>query len=66
MSDNEERAVNMWLWDILKNHFGHKVSIAIYGDVNSPASVTLEDEDTGSIILDAGIYTLQERSDGDW
>lgn len=63
MLSNEEHAINMWLWNILKNHFGHKVSIAVYGDVNSPSSVTLEDEDTNEIILDAGIYTLQGRSD---
>ena len=52
------------LWDILKEHFGHKVEIAIYGDVDNPASITLEDIDTNEVILDAGIYTLCAREDG--
>ncbi|MCR5148659.1 MAG: hypothetical protein K6C35_06790 [Eubacterium sp.] len=49
------------LWDILKAHYGHKVEIALYGDVNSPASVTLEDMDTNEVILDAEIYTIKGR-----
>ena len=52
------------LWDILKEHFGHKVEIAIYGDINNPASITLEDMDTNEVILDAGINTLCVREDG--
>ena len=41
------------LWDTLREHLGHKVEIAVYGDVDDPASVTLEDLDTGTVILDA-------------
>ena len=52
------------LWDILKEHFGHKVEIAIYGDIDNPASITLEDIDINEVILDAGIYTLCAREDG--
>lgn len=55
--------MNKLLWNLLKDHFGHKVEIAIYGDVNDPASVTLEDLDTNEIIIDAGIYTICGRED---
>lgn len=54
---------NNLLWDILKDHFGHKVEIAVYGDVDNPASVTLEDMDTNEIILDAELYTICARED---
>ena len=49
------------LWNILLEHFGHKVEIAVYGDPENPASVTLEDLDTNSVILDADLYTLTAR-----
>lgn len=55
--------MNDLLWNILKNHFGHKVEIAVYGDVDNPASVTLEDLDTNEVILDAEIYTICGRDD---
>jgi hypothetical protein len=54
---------NTWLWNILKEHFGHKVEIACYGDVNNPYSITLEDMDTNEIILDAELYTICPRED---
>lgn len=54
---------NELLWNILREHFGHKVEIAIYGDVNNPASITLEDMDTNEVILDAGFYTICDRDD---
>ena len=54
---------NELLWNILREHFGHKVEIAIYGDIDNPASVTLEDLVTNEVILDAGIDTLCVRSD---
>ena len=54
---------NNLLWDLLKNHYGHKVEIAIYGDIDNPASVTLEDMDTDEVILDAEIYTICARED---
>ena len=54
---------NMLLWNLLKDHIGHKVEIATYGDPESPASVTLEDMDTGTVILDAELYTLLPRND---
>ena len=55
--------MNELLWDLLKNHFGHKVEIAIYGDVDDPVSITLEDLDTNEIIIDAGIYIICGRED---
>ena len=61
--DEAERKWNRMLWDTLRSHLGHRVEIAVYGDVDNPASVTLEDIDTGSVILDAGIYTLKPRED---
>ena len=61
--EEEDQAVNYWLWDILRNHLGHKVEIAIYGDPDNPANVVLEDMDTNEIILDAGIYTIVARED---
>ena len=54
---------NMLLWNLLKDHIGHNVEIAIYGNPDSPASVTLEDMDTGTVILDAELYTLVPRND---
>lgn len=58
-----DEKMNNLLWEILKEHFGHKVEIAIYGDIDNPASITLEDMDTDTIILDAGIYTICARED---
>lgn len=63
VSRNMNKEWNELLWDILRKHFGHKVEIAIYGDVNNPASITLEDMDTNEVILDAGIDTLCARDD---
>ena len=54
---------NNLLWDLLKNHYGHKVEIAIYGDIDNPANVTLEDMNTDEVILDAEIYTICARED---
>ena len=51
------------LWNILKDHWGHKVEIAVYGDLDDPASVTLEDMDTNEVILDAELYTICARED---
>ena len=58
-----DRQMNMLLWNLLKDHFGHKVEIAVYGDIDNPASVTLEDTDTNEIILDAELYTICARED---
>lgn len=58
-----DKEMNKLLWNILKNHYGHKVEIAIYGDVDTPASITLEDMDTNEVILDAEIYTICSRED---
>lgn len=49
------------LWDTLKEHFGHNVEISCYGDPDDPDSVTLEDLDNGTIILDADMYTIVEK-----
>ena len=54
---------NAFLWNRLKEHFGHKVEIAIYGDTKNPASITLEDLDTNEVILDAEIETICARED---
>lgn len=54
---------NELLWNLLKEHFGHKVEIAIYGDIDNPMSITLEDLDTDTVILDAEIYTICSRDD---
>lgn len=58
-----DKKMNELLWNILKEHFGHKVEIAIYGDINDPANITLEDTDAGEVILDAEIYTICARED---
>lgn len=54
---------NDLLCDLLKDHFGHKVEIAIYGDIDNPSSITLEDMDTDTVILDAELYTICGRED---
>lgn len=54
---------NTLLWDILMKHFGHRIEIAVYGDVNNPANVCIEDMDTCEVIIDAGIDTLCARED---
>lgn len=55
--------MNDTLWNVLKEHFGHDVEIAIYGDIDNPANVSLEDVTTGSVILDAELYTIIARDD---
>ena len=32
-----DKEMNNLLWDILKDHFGHRVEIAVYGDPENPA-----------------------------
>lgn len=51
------------LWDILSNHFGHRVEIIKYENpvVGVPADICLEDIDTNEVILDAECYTLAAR-----
>ena len=49
------------LWNELKKHRGHKISIVSYGDWEDPTDICLECEDCGKIILDAEIYTLCAR-----
>lgn len=57
---------NNYLWDTLLAHAGNNVEIAVYTNADGdPLSVTLEDMDTGSVILDAEIYTLVARTDFD-
>lgn len=58
-----DKELNELLWNILREHFGHKVVIAVYGDLDNPVSVTLEDVVTNEVILDAGIYTICGRED---
>lgn len=49
---------NKLLWDALKSHIGHEVSIVAYGDTENPADICLECEDCGEVILDVELYTL--------
>lgn len=56
---------NNFLWDMLKAHFGHRVVIALYGDIKDPANICLEDETTNEVVLDAGLYTVCPRTDSE-
>lgn len=60
--DNESGKNNN-LWNLLKSHYGHKVEIAVYGDVDNPANISLEDIDTNEVILDAELYSICESED---
>ena len=60
----EDETFDSILWDILKNHRGHKVAIVSYGDFDNPADVCLECEDCGEVLLDAEIVTICARKDG--
>ena len=53
------------LWDALKEHFGHKVVVAKYGNPDDPVSVCLECETCGTVVLDAETYTICPREDYD-
>lgn len=64
LNDDAQSRDNL-LWDTLLKHRGHDVSIVSYGDFDSPADVCLECEDCGEVVIDAEIYTICERSDGD-
>lgn len=52
-----------WLWNTLLAHWGHRVSVAVYGDPNDPANVCLECDDCGEVVLDAELYTLKAKED---
>lgn len=58
---NKCNDMNMFLWDELKKHRGHKVNIVSYGDWDNPEDICLECEDCEEVILDAEIYTLCPR-----
>ena len=60
MKDIETWVPDEILWNLLLNHRGHKVEIAVYGD---EADVCLECMDCNEVILDAGIYTICGRED---
>ena len=64
-ANNKEKYndMNMILWNELKKHRGHKVSIVSYGDWDNPADICLECEDCGEVVLDAELYTLCARGD---
>ncbi len=51
------------MWDILKQHRGHHVYVASYGDLDDPINISLECEDCGCVVLDAGLYTICARED---
>ena len=48
-----ENDINMILWNELKKHRGHKVSIVSYGDWDNPTDICLECEDCNEVVLDA-------------
>lgn len=58
-----DEKMNNLLWDLLKDHIGHKVEIVSYGDPDDPVDICLEDVDTNEVILDAEIYTICARED---
>lgn len=47
------------LYDLLKDHIGHRVEIAQYGNGDNFA---LEDLDTDEVIFDTDIYELEEAN----
>ena len=61
--ENKELNYDALLWDILKQHRGHHVYVASYGDWEDPVNISLECEDCGAIVLDAGLYTICARED---
>lgn len=63
--DSRENRSDTLLWNILKAHFGHSVCIACYGDPSNPVDVCLECEDCGEVLIDAELYTLIAREDGE-
>lgn len=64
METNErENRYNTLLWNKLKKHRGHHVSIVSYGGWDDPKNISLECEDCNEIILDAELYTICERED---
>ena len=64
MGTNErENRYNTLLWDKLKKHRGHHVSIVSYGGCDDPKNISLECEDCNEVILDAELYTICERED---
>lgn len=46
------------LANVLLEHLGNEVEIAIYGDPDDPADVCLEDMTQNSVILDSELYDL--------
>lgn len=50
-----------WLYEVLKNHRGHNVSIVTYGDWDKPNCICLECEDCNEVILDAETLTVSEK-----
>ena len=64
MGTNErENRYNTLLWDELKKHRGHHVSITSYGDWDNPKNISVECEDCNEVILDAELYTICGRED---
>lgn len=63
MTKNKEVNGNTVLWDILKKHRGHHVSIVYYGDWDIPCSICLECDDCEQVLLDAEFNTVCARED---
>ena len=61
-----ENDANMLLWNTLKKHIGHNVSVVCCGNEDNPADICLECEDCGEVILDAELYTVVPRNDPEW
>ena len=53
------------LWEKLKKHRGHNVSIVSYGDWDDPADICLECEDCCEVIIDAEPYDLTSVNPGE-
>lgn len=61
--NEEETTPDKLLWEKLKAHAGHSVSITTYGYPDIPADVCLECEDCGCVILDAETHTISAKED---
>ena len=51
--------INMILWNELKKHRGHNVRIVSYGDLENPADICLECEE--SCLMQKSIRYVQEK-----
>lgn len=59
----DKRQFDNTLWNLLLAHRGHELAVVCYGDEENPQNVSLECEDCGEVVLDAGLYTVCARED---